>query len=163
MNVPRQICPFPAVEYIPLYPEPFLEFSNQNGQSGLSVFATLTQFRTETPCRTEPDAECQTQSQSKWQWPQDRIILACYGFRPLFVYYRGHDAVILAKSAPETAVAAALDSGFFYKELINFEAFLENGAKIAGTSWQVSEYVAIRRPPHSKGARSSIPGIESRG
>lgn len=154
MNVPRQICPFPAVEYIPLHPESFLEYSNENKQSGISVFATLAQFRDE--------ANCPSQSQGQWQWPPDRIILACYGFRPLFVYYRGHEAVIIAQPVPETTFAAALDSSFFYKELINFEVFLENGMQIARASWQVPDYVAIRRPPHCKGARSSPPGLESR-
>ena len=158
MNIPRQICPFPAVEYIPLVPELFLECGSSNRQSSISVFATLSQFRNENGCLTEQSEEyCQNQNQ--WQWPVDRIILACHGFMPLFVYYRGHEAVIIAHPVPETIVAASLDSGFFYKELINFEVFLENGAQIARTSWQVPEYVAIRRPPHSKGARSSAPGF----
>ncbi|MGI5853455.1 MAG: hypothetical protein ACOX8I_03975 [Bacillota bacterium] len=190
LNIPRQICPFPAVEYIPLTPESFLECDNPKKQLGIKVFATLNQFCHETgyhcpeaqsgtqayvkaeeaevgghqrQSQYQSQYQSQCQSQSQWQWPTDRIVLACYGFRPLAVYYRGHEAVIIAQSVPELFMAVALDSGFFYKELINFEVFLETGAQIAKTSWQVPEYVAIRRPPHSKGARSAVPGMMSRG
>jgi len=159
LNIPRQICPFPAVEYIPLAPAPFFEYGNEKKHNGISVFATLAQFHKETNCLAL--ARCFTEPGAA-EWPPDRIILACCGFRPLSVYYRGHEAIIIAQHVPEAIVVAALDSGFFYKELINFEVFLENGAQIARTSWQVPDDVAIRRPPHSKGARSSAPGIGPR-
>lgn len=145
MDLPVALCSRPAVEYIPLHPEALASFPCSEPLS-LEVYAR--------PDQVAPSVKALLPDSRKETWPADRMLLICRNFMPIKAYYRGHDVVITSLPAAGTGVVAAMETGFFYKDRLFFEASLLSGESLASCRWDVPLDVAIRRPAHSPGLRS---------
>lgn len=145
MDFPTAVCTFPAVEYIPLYPEVLAE--RPTAADSPAIYVVESPQKAGSLAAGVPEALFTA-------WPRNRVILICRCFRPDRIYYRGNTVKIIAENAPGRVFVAAIESGFFYKDWLSFEAHLVSGNRLASVQWDVPGHVEIRRPGSRREART---------